>query len=1007
MPGKGIPLHPCCIASLLFILAAGGSAADDFSQWAHSAKVVINASSTGANVSDTVTDFPLLIRVRSPSPILSESKSDGSDLRFADASGNALALQIERWDKAAGKGDAWVKVPKIAGLSPDNWITLYWGNPLAVPVSDGSKVFEPRNGFLGVWHLGEPGKQTRLNSVGSGNHGMPVDYVGNESKEGVIGLADSLNGATANGAYLDLGAGFADVTHGFTFSVWAEMTATPGSWERVLDLGNGQGIDNLIFGREGTTDNMVYQSNAAGVYNAGVRASGAISAGVWTNFAFTLTGPNAAVYRNGVKVASGTDGTPARNLLRMNNWLGRPNWSGNAFFKGKLDEPVVSLAARSAGWLKLVYENQRPDSRMVSFQFNGGSGDTLLPGNEIRVDASHRISYPIQVSRAPVFVDSGSDWNPPPRGFDRLGPLIRISATDILATFPSLLLVGDSMGGIALYQYDSGTITWVAPKDGQWVLSDPGFYFTGRDTLPPIVRYLGAKGIGSSTRASFIIKDNVSNWLSQLRLWHGETELPGVFLSSKTDTVSFLIPFGAAALAAQEIRLEASDHFRTLGFPPGKRRLTLSRDLDVLTSPIVLKGGTAWTLAGSPLSQPSATMSQLSLQSGVTGIKGAVWRTDVGAYRILADRDSLPSGTGYWLASLPGASHVVFPPSRTIASDSDGLFPIRLAHGWNMVTSPSLRALPWSYSPADGDAYLRSPIKRLQGFTGSGYSESDSLHPWQGYFVYCHSQDTVIRVGTDPIHPVEKRAAAKTMQGQAKNGFQTLGRLDIGLDFGSGETLRLGASAFAASGLGIEDEFRPPAVGKWDGAYLDRDGAALLWDVVAWKESAPLTWKVVSHSTAGSNFKVFSATFPPGYQAWMVSASRRMKYRLLPGGAIPVVGDDTLDIIAGPSEVLAGITELNLAREYIPGFAVRLIASPTGSVLSLDLPSTAHVQIRVLSIDGKARPGLTGRFEAGYHVWGWATFAGPRVPGGSFIEIKAQGENWSARRTLAILFGSN
>lgn len=1017
MPGYGTALRLRFAIGLLCAMALSVNAAEDFSQWAHSAKVLINTSSTGADVADSVADFPLLIRIASPSPILSETKSGGSDLRFADASGKALDFQIERWDAAAGKGEAWVKIPKIKGGAMDSAITMYWGNISATSASDGSKVFQAQNGFLGVWHLGGTGVQERLNSVGTGNNATPVNYLGNESKEGVIGLADSLNGASVHGAYLDLGPGFADVTHGFTFSVWTEMTATPGSWERVLDIGNpgatedGQGTDNLIFSREDVTGNMVYQSNTAGIFNAGVRAPGAITAGVWTNFAFTLTGQNAVVYKNGVKVASGTDGTPAKNIQRINNWLGRPNWSGNAFFKGKLDEPVVSLATRSAGWLKLAYENQRPNSRMVSLQIvnipptrgiGGSTGDTLFPGMVFQGDSAHWISYPIQAAHTPVLVAWGPAWNPPPRGFDKVGPLFRIMATDSLAAFPDLIAGGDSSDGISLFRDDSGVFTFMPSNNFQPKIQAPGSYFVARDTLPPLARYLGASGSKDSTLASFVLGDNVSNLSCRLLLWKGSADSLGWTAVPAGDTIAISVPFGPRVSEPQEIRLEVSDHAHTVGFPGAGRRLTLSRKLDTLGSPIALKAGITWALAGAPLSYPSLTVAHLSRSSDITGLYGAVWRSDQGAsggYRLLADQDSLPTGAGFWLASQPDAPRIVFPPSHSIASDSEGLFPIRLAHGWNIVTCPSFRAMPWPFSPRDGDAYLRSPVKGLHGFTGSDYVGLDSLQPWRGYFVYCTGKDTVIRIGAG-LGAAPKRAAAQ-------DNPQVTARLDLGLRSGSGEPLRLGAVDFASAGLGIEDEPRPPPREGSDGAWLVRDRSPLICDMVAWKASSAMSWKVISRSHSDASLSVTTAALPPGYEAWIVSPARRMKYRLTPGSSIPVAGEDTLDVFAGTTAALAGIGELERGQETVSGFSFRLTSGATGPELNLTLPSAARLEIHIIAPDGKARAGLARRCAAGVYRWDWPSIAGRRAAlpqGVSLVLINAQGSGWSARRIEA--FGS-
>src|SRR6185369_14799632 len=99
--------------SLLLVACAGrAGAAEDFSTWAHSAKLHINTTSTGADVKKPMTDVPLLVRI-SDIRILSQAASDGSDLRFASESGTALNFQIERWAPAQGKAEIWLRMPQI------------------------------------------------------------------------------------------------------------------------------------------------------------------------------------------------------------------------------------------------------------------------------------------------------------------------------------------------------------------------------------------------------------------------------------------------------------------------------------------------------------------------------------------------------------------------------------------------------------------------------------------------------------------------------------------------------------------------------------------------------------------------------------------------------------------------------------------------------------------------------------------------------------------------------
>src|SRR5690606_21866993 len=74
-----------------------------------------NTSSTGANVSNNVEDFAVLIRITDPS-VIDAVQPDARDIRFLAADGRTwLHYEIERWDQAANLAEVWVHVPIIYG----------------------------------------------------------------------------------------------------------------------------------------------------------------------------------------------------------------------------------------------------------------------------------------------------------------------------------------------------------------------------------------------------------------------------------------------------------------------------------------------------------------------------------------------------------------------------------------------------------------------------------------------------------------------------------------------------------------------------------------------------------------------------------------------------------------------------------------------------------------------------------------------------------------------------
>nr|MDO8110334.1 DUF2341 domain-containing protein [Candidatus Sigynarchaeota archaeon] len=72
-------------------------------------------------------------------------RSDGGDLRFLDQSNTSLPYWIEQWNRGIN-ATIWVKVPTASTST----ITLYYGNYVAMPASNGSATFEFFDDFSGT-----------------------------------------------------------------------------------------------------------------------------------------------------------------------------------------------------------------------------------------------------------------------------------------------------------------------------------------------------------------------------------------------------------------------------------------------------------------------------------------------------------------------------------------------------------------------------------------------------------------------------------------------------------------------------------------------------------------------------------------------------------------------------------------------------------------------------------------------------------------------------------------
>ena len=354
------------VAGLLLLAAAlAAPRAEDYSAWGKSQVLYLNTTPDGANVTSTVRNFPVLVRLSAANFAFAQARGKGQDIRFAAASGAHLKYQIDRWDSAKAVAEVWVKVDSVKGNAADS-LVMRWGKADAADSSDGNAVFAASNGYVGVWHMGGTGTADRKNSVAGGMDATTNYFDGDEGTEGAIGRADSLDAVSPYGDNLQLGDGYDDFTGGFTFTIWCKPSAASEN-SRLLDLGNGPGSDEVVLARDGTSDGIVFDNYYNTNRGKTIKVDNCFPAGQWQQFAVTVTGGAMNLYRNGALIKSDNLGNTITTVRRAFIYLGRNDWNYGSYFKGILDEAVIAKTSRSADWIKLGYANQGPDQRLVSF----------------------------------------------------------------------------------------------------------------------------------------------------------------------------------------------------------------------------------------------------------------------------------------------------------------------------------------------------------------------------------------------------------------------------------------------------------------------------------------------------------------------------------------------------------------------------------------------------------------------------------------------------------------
>ncbi|MCE5187468.1 MAG: hypothetical protein LLF76_15210 [Planctomycetaceae bacterium] len=153
--------------------------------------------------------------------------------------------------------------------------------------------------------------------------------------------------------YVDLPDGMDSFGGGLTFTLWAKPTAA-GSWARFLDFGNGAPDDNIYLSRAGTADTL-HLSVYSGTVASSVDAVNAVTSGEWQMLSVTMDREGDVVmYKNGAAIQTGTVTLP-NTVVRTLNYIGRSNWTADAYYQGLMDDIQVYNYALTADEIAQKY----------------------------------------------------------------------------------------------------------------------------------------------------------------------------------------------------------------------------------------------------------------------------------------------------------------------------------------------------------------------------------------------------------------------------------------------------------------------------------------------------------------------------------------------------------------------------------------------------------------------------------------------------------------------------
>ncbi len=349
-----------------YVLHVTRKAKLSFMGYKYSARIQLNTTATGANIGTRILGFAVPIRLHRNNFNFATSIAEGQDLRVFTPEGKPLPFEIENWDSAGKEAALWVRFDTLAANTQKDMAYLCWGSDTVNSLSQPAAVFPPSDEFAAVWHMGNG----FVDATGNGNTGAAQGGA-TASNSGLLGQAlfcDSAS-ALAQGVNFGNSASLSSLTTAIQVEGWVKSKQF--------------NIAASVFRHEWHFNALRLLPNggaASSFYNLFTDTSQAMDKQKKTEFPWRGTwNDNAwhyfvAQYDANIGLFLYWDGKLSATLGGQGGLLAattKPfmvglSESGDQPFHGTVDEIRVSKVARSAAWIQLNYESQKPDSKLVT-----------------------------------------------------------------------------------------------------------------------------------------------------------------------------------------------------------------------------------------------------------------------------------------------------------------------------------------------------------------------------------------------------------------------------------------------------------------------------------------------------------------------------------------------------------------------------------------------------------------------------------------------------------------
>lgn len=350
------------LAALLFPILALAWWNDD---WSSRRQISVDAAATGADIQETLSDFPLLIRLHAGNfGYFAELADNGRDVRFLRDDKTPLHYAVEQVDALSEMGLIWVRLPQVrGGVDTDNF-WMYYGNANSPDGSDSKGLYDTATAL--VFHF-KNGEDLPQDTTAYASHA--VDSKAKILPSGWIGAAAEFNGSGA----ISVNAApqlAVSPEKGWTFSSWLKIDQPQDQAKILRALENASGFELTVQG-------SALSATGFGATLAPVN----LTLGRWQFVTLVAKADSLELFLDGVSTAKA-----AIRLAAVN-----PAIQLGEHFTGLLDEVQITAATRSADWIKLAYRSQSPDFSVLNFgqdesNSSGDGGHFMVIVQNVTVD---------------------------------------------------------------------------------------------------------------------------------------------------------------------------------------------------------------------------------------------------------------------------------------------------------------------------------------------------------------------------------------------------------------------------------------------------------------------------------------------------------------------------------------------------------------------------------------------------------------------------------------------